>query len=1044
MTLQTLCKPRDSVFAADRRATVLSLDTFLKGQVNGDEFFRENYFTAGMETLVDRSFRHLSGTGAGSSVFLLSQAMGGGKTHSMIALGLLAKDPNLRNSVLGDKNPAPSLGRCRVAGFNGRSTDAAGGIWGAIAEQLGKAEMFASYVSPLLSAPGPEAWKQLLGGDPLVLFLDELPPYLEYAVAVPVGNADLSVVTTAALANLFVAVADMDNVCLVLSDLAGTNFSVGQSSLQAALNRAIQGISSESRRIAVPITPVNPNGDELYHILRKRLFETVAPESEVQRIAEDYREALREAHKMGLTTTAPESLYTRILDSYPFHPDLRELVGKFKENDGFQQTRGVIRLMQMVVSSLWNSKKASGIDLIHPYDMDLNQDEIASEVRTINPSLSEAIAHDVAHGGDAEVEQIDIANGNSDASDAARLILIASLSTTPGAIHGLREYQLVDCLQRPGRDLSTFKTNVLDKLATRAWYLHNSADGRLFFKNQQNLAAKLRSTALSLHAETVDRMLREHLEAYFSPTMRDCYQVIKVLPPLDEVQVELEKTTLVIVRPGGQANQLPISSDWQNWWGQQQYKNRVLFLTGSRDTFQKVLDSARQARALQSIEDELKSENTPSDDPQWRSLDALRDRVGLQFTAALKEAFDQIVYPSINASLRATGTDLSFAGNQNGEATIRNTLEGAQKFTTKIDDDSFRSRAEARLFGSEDTKTVLWADFKRAAAVNTNWPLHKLSALDDLKAECIRRDHWREEGNHIRRGPFPPAMPEVAIRELSTEDEGDGITYLKIEPLHAPAVVYETGNAEPTPASTPVPTPNRFEATGLRYRFLAVDPDDLARCSPIKEWTAKLRLKYQLHDRGDHYEVELLALPKANGITIHYTTDGSAPTNAGRATYDGKFKVPENSRIVCAMAVCSEYELNSEIIRIAIPQRGGEARPLIDATKPARWQQLTKLDDPGAVWDIIQRLEKAAAVRAYDISLTAESADGEQNVDYSGSMQAGYDAVSIKTLAEKLQELVSDGSVRMTIGSLGFATGQDLLDWLKSTNQQFNAAKVSQ
>ena len=59
-------------------------------------------------------------------------------------------------------------------------------------------------------------------------------------------------------------------------------------------------------------------------------------------------------------------------------------------------------------------------------------------------------------------------------------------------------------------------------------------------------------------------------------------------------------------------------------------------------------------------------------------------------------------------------------------------------------------------------------------------------------------------------------------------------------------------------------------------------------------------------------------------------------------------------------------------------------------------------------------------------------------------MQAGYDAVAIKTLAEKLQELVSDGSVRMTIGSLGFATGQDLLAWLKSTNQQFNAAKVSQ
>ncbi|QTX22385.1 DUF499 domain-containing protein [Comamonas aquatica] len=1024
---------------------MLNLDTFLKGEVNGSDFFEENYFTNGMLTLVDRAFRHLGGSGAGSSVFLLSQAMGGGKTHSMIALGLLARDPALRNKVLtGDQNPAPTLGPCRVVGFNGRSTDAAGGIWGSIAEQLGKADQFARYVSPLLSAPGPEAWKQLLGGEPLVLFLDELPPYLEYAVAVPVGNADLGVVTTAALANLFVAVADMPNVCLVLSDLAGSNFSVGQSRLEDAFNRAVQGITSESRRIAVPITPVNPNGDELYHILRKRLFAQVAPEPEVKKVAEAYREALREAVQMGLTTTSPETLFTRVLDAYPFHPDLRELVGKFKENEGFQQTRGVIRLMQMVVSNLWNSGKAATIDLIHPYDLDLNLDEIASEVRTINPSLSEAIAHDIAHAGDAEVEQIDLANGNSDASDAARLILVASLSTTPGAIHGLREYQLVDCLQRPGRDLSTFKANVLDKLATRAWYLHNSADGRLYFKNQQNLAAKLRSMALSLHTETVDRMLREHLEAYFAPSLRDCYQVIKVLPPPDEVQIELEKTTLVIVRPGGQANQLPISADWQAWWAQQQYKNRVLFLTGSRDTFQKVLDSARQTRALQSIEDELRSENTPSDDPQWRALDSLRDRVGLQFTAALKEAFDQIVYPSINSALRATGTDLAFAGNQSGEATLRHTLEGAQKFTTKIDDDSFRTRAEARLFGSAETKVVLWSDFKRAAAVNTNWPLHKLSALDDLKAACLLRGHWREEGNHVRRGPFPPPVPEVSVRELSVQEESPGYTYLKIEPLHAPAVVFETGDAEPTAASSPVPTPTRFEATALRYRFLAHDPADLARTSPVKDWTAKLRLKYQLHNRGDHFEVELLALPKANSISIRYTTDGSSPTSVGIATYDGPFRVPANCRVVCAMATASEYGLSSETIRITIPQQGGVERPSIDLTAPARWTQQTKLDDAAAVWDTIGRLEKAGSVMAHDISLTAESADGQQNVEYSGALEGGYDASAVKAIAQKLQDIVSEGCLRMAIGSLAFPSGQALLDWLKATNQAFNAAKVRQ
>ena len=54
MSLQSNCTPRPSVFAADRRATVLNLDAFLKGQINGPAFFEENHFTSGMQTLVDR------------------------------------------------------------------------------------------------------------------------------------------------------------------------------------------------------------------------------------------------------------------------------------------------------------------------------------------------------------------------------------------------------------------------------------------------------------------------------------------------------------------------------------------------------------------------------------------------------------------------------------------------------------------------------------------------------------------------------------------------------------------------------------------------------------------------------------------------------------------------------------------------------------------------------------------------------------------------------------------------------------------------------
>ena len=96
------------------------------------------------------------------------------------------------------------------------------------------------------------------------------------------------------------------------------------------------------------------------------------------------------------------------------------------------------------------------------------------------------------------------------------------------------------------------------------------------------------------------------------------------------------------------------------------------------------------------------------------------------------------------------------------------------------------------------------------------------------------------------------------------------------------------------------------------------------------------------------------------------------------------------------------------------------------------------------MWDFIQRLDEAATVITFDLQLTAESADGLQHVEYSGALDAGYTASAMKAAADKLQEIVGPGSLRMTVDSLGFATGQALLDWLKATQQPFDAAKVHQ
>lgn len=69
-------------------------------------------------------------------------------------------------------------------------------------------------------------------------------------------------------------------------------------------------------------------------------------------------------------------------------------------------------------------------------------------------------------------------------------------------------------------------------------------------------------------------------------------------------------------------------------------------------------------------------------------------------------------------------------------------------------------------------------------------------------------------------------------------------------------------------------------------------------------------------------------------------------------------------------------------------------------------------------------------------------------IEYSGALDAGYDAAALKAVAQRLLDIVAlpeqVGTLRLTVGSLAFVTGQALLDWLRATNQTFNAARVSQ
>ncbi|HYN77617.1 MAG TPA: glycosyl transferase, partial [Lamprocystis sp. (in: g-proteobacteria)] len=98
-TLANACKPRDSIFDKARRDTVLDLSDLVQDRIDAAAFFSENHTTEGMRILLTEGFRRLEGKTT-QGVFKLTQAMGGGKTHNLIAFGLLAKHPEHRGPVM--------------------------------------------------------------------------------------------------------------------------------------------------------------------------------------------------------------------------------------------------------------------------------------------------------------------------------------------------------------------------------------------------------------------------------------------------------------------------------------------------------------------------------------------------------------------------------------------------------------------------------------------------------------------------------------------------------------------------------------------------------------------------------------------------------------------------------------------------------------------------------------------------------------------------------------------------------------------------------
>jgi hypothetical protein len=229
---------------------VANIADFNASRIDVDAFFAENHVTEGMRVLLRQVFERLSGR-SDQGVFRLKQAMGGGKTHNLIALGLLAKNPALRQRVFKECGIEASEEEVQVTAFDGRETDTKEFLWLHVLRLLNRHQL---WHGPPNEPPGASSWARLIGDQPTLIMLDEMPPFFVALGARATGpgttQADL---LSIALANLMAAIMTnrLPRCCLVIADLAGV-WAQGSAHIQQAIDNA----TSETNRTAMDITPV--------------------------------------------------------------------------------------------------------------------------------------------------------------------------------------------------------------------------------------------------------------------------------------------------------------------------------------------------------------------------------------------------------------------------------------------------------------------------------------------------------------------------------------------------------------------------------------------------------------------------------------------------------------------------------------------------------------------------------------------------------------------------------------------------------------------
>jgi hypothetical protein len=685
----------EAVFAANLWAVVQG--TAPDVYTDPDAFFTKTYLTGGLSRVLKKAAEAITGSSeAGDRILSLQTAFGGGKTHALVALWHLAQNcEKIRRSsacadlrkLLGDALPKKVNA---LAVFTNQTCDATQGrktpqgirtrtMWGELALQLGGKALYENIRANDEKQTAPKGLfvEILKEAAPCLILLDEVADYCVAASAVKVHDSTLADQTISFLQELTESAQQVKGVAVVAT-LPASHIEVASSEKGEEI---LKRLEKRVGRMAADNTPVADN--EIYEVVRRRLFESLGDPKDHEAAADAYMEMYQQ-HRNEVPTEATRASYREsIVAAFPFHPSLIDaLYLRWGSHGDFQRTRGVLRLLASVVADLWKRRKneTQSQTLIQPCHVRWTVDAMhAALTRLWGAQYESVVANDVI-GDKANAVLLDEERGQDYVRE--RIVEGLAAATMLGSFGGQGEragYSTKDlklCVGRPGLNWAYSDGALLD-LEGRGFYLHAAPAGNLgkryWFGTKPTLNKLVVQYRNQLSNRDVDPDITEALQKEVRD-LRPGPASWRVLVNPEADLPEQKSLTLVVMPPScaysddasqpslvaSPAEEAVMRLSQKCGKKERHYRNTLLFLLPSPRGLGRLRNALREVQVLESVKQDYGSQ---LDEEQRNDLNGRLTTARKSVTESLGSAYTcaaQIEGQEIGFS-QITDTRASFA-----------------------------------------------------------------------------------------------------------------------------------------------------------------------------------------------------------------------------------------------------------------------------------------------------------------------------------------------------------------------------------------------